>query len=146
MDQSFGYNAQSRPEHFLGHDELLWMLTDIVAKGGNLLLNVGPRGDAQLPDAQVTRLEWLAEWSRPRGRDRRDAAVGTAGHDDRGGLRRALLRTRRDRLRVRARSEAHGDARRCARDAYDLGDNCHGMRSRGRNTERHLGEPPRGCR
>ena len=32
------------------------MLTDIVAKGGNLLLNVGPRGDAQLPDEQTARL------------------------------------------------------------------------------------------
>ena len=63
MDQSFGYNACSRPEHFLGRDELLWMLTDIVAKGGNLLLNVGPRGvDAQIPDEQLTRLGWLGEW------------------------------------------------------------------------------------
>ncbi len=66
MDQSFGYNAQSRPEDFLAHDELLWMLTDIVAKGGNLLLNVGPRGiDAQLPDEQATRLRWLADWVTP---------------------------------------------------------------------------------
>jgi alpha-L-fucosidase len=66
MDQSFGYNACSRPEHFLGHDELLWMLTDIVAKGGNLLLNVGPRGvDAQIPDEQITRLDWLRQWVQP---------------------------------------------------------------------------------
>ena len=44
-------------------DELLWLLVDIVAKGGNLLLNVGPRGvDAQIPDEQRTRLEWLASW------------------------------------------------------------------------------------
>jgi len=74
MDQSFGYNACSRPEHFLGHDELLWMLTDIVAKGGNLLLNVGPRGvDAHIPDEQLTRLEWLAQWVRPN----TDALVAT---------------------------------------------------------------------
>jgi alpha-L-fucosidase len=66
MDQSFGYNAESRPEHFLAHDELLWVLTDIVAKGGNLLLNVGPRGvDAQIPDEQLTRLDWLASWVVP---------------------------------------------------------------------------------
>jgi alpha-L-fucosidase len=66
MDQSFGYNTQSRAEHFLAHDELLWMLTDIIAKGGNLLLNVGPRGvDAQIPDEQITRLEWLADWVVP---------------------------------------------------------------------------------
>jgi alpha-L-fucosidase len=74
MDQSFGYNRASRPEHFLAHDELLWMLTDIVAKGGNLLLNVGPRGvDAQIPDEQVTRLEWLGGWVVPH----TDAIVGT---------------------------------------------------------------------
>lgn len=63
MDQSFGHNTCSRSEHFMGHGELLWMFVDIIAKGGNLLLNVGPRGvDAQIPDPQLTRLGWLAEW------------------------------------------------------------------------------------
>ena len=74
MDRSFGYNANSRPEHFVAHDDLLWMLTDIAAKGGNLLLNVGPRGvDAQIPDEQLTRLTWLSEWVVPH----RDAITGT---------------------------------------------------------------------
>jgi alpha-L-fucosidase len=63
MDHSFGYNAFSQPKDFIEHGELLWLLTDIVAKGGNLLLNVGPRGaDAQIPDEQLTRLGWLGEW------------------------------------------------------------------------------------
>jgi alpha-L-fucosidase len=63
MDESFGFNAFSRPEDFIAHDDLLWLLTDIVAKGGNLLLNVGPRGvDAQIPDEQAARLEWLGQW------------------------------------------------------------------------------------
>jgi alpha-L-fucosidase len=66
MDQSFGYNRCSRPEHFIARDELLWMLTDIAAKGGNLLLNVGPRGvDAQIPEEQIARLDWLSAWVRP---------------------------------------------------------------------------------
>jgi alpha-L-fucosidase len=66
MDRSFGYNAASRPEHFLDHDELLWSFVDILAKGGNLLLNVGPRGvDAQIPDEQLTRLGWLGRWIGP---------------------------------------------------------------------------------
>ena len=66
MDHSFGYNRCSCPEDFIARDELLWMLTDIAAKGGNLLLNVGPRGvDAQIPDEQITRLDWLGEWVRP---------------------------------------------------------------------------------
>ncbi len=74
MDHSFGYNACSRPEDFIDHDELLWLLADIVAKGGNLLLNVGPRGvDAAIPDAQRVRLDWLAQWVGPN----RDAIAGT---------------------------------------------------------------------
>ncbi|HUC36964.1 MAG TPA: alpha-L-fucosidase [Acidimicrobiales bacterium] len=64
MDESFGYNACSRPEDFIAHDDLLWLLTDIVAKGGNLLLNVGPRGiDGKIPDEQAARLEWLGHWT-----------------------------------------------------------------------------------
>jgi len=68
MDDSFGYNAFSRPEDFIAHDELLWLLADIVAKGGNLLLNVGPRGvDAQIPDEQARRLTWMGQWIVPNG-------------------------------------------------------------------------------
>ena len=41
----------------------MWQLADIAAKGGNLLLNVGPRGvDAQIPDEQLARLDWLGDW------------------------------------------------------------------------------------
>ena len=63
IDQSFGYNRNSGPEHFLPREELLDMFTDVVAKGGNLLLNVGPRGeDATIPDEQLVRLRWLSDW------------------------------------------------------------------------------------
>jgi alpha-L-fucosidase len=66
MDHSFGYNAASQEADFVTKDDLLWLLVDIVAKGGNLLLNVGPRGvDAQIPDEQLTRLGWLADWAAP---------------------------------------------------------------------------------
>jgi alpha-L-fucosidase len=73
MDHSFGHNAQSGPEDFIAHGELVWMLTDIASKGGNLLLNVGPRGsDAQIPELQRERLRWLAE-------DRRDFEASLVG-------------------------------------------------------------------
>jgi alpha-L-fucosidase len=74
MDQSFGYNAESAPADFLSRNDLLWTVTDIAAKGGNLLLNVGPRGvDAQIPDDQLERLGWLAGFVAPN----RRALVGT---------------------------------------------------------------------
>jgi len=74
MDHSFGYNAQSTEEDFLARDELLWSVTDIAAKGGNLLLNVGPRAvDATIPEEQLVRLGWLAGFVPPSG----DALFGT---------------------------------------------------------------------
>jgi len=64
MDQSFGFNANSDPGHFLSPTALVDMVADIVAKGGNLLLNVGPRGeDASIPEEQATLLESLGTWS-----------------------------------------------------------------------------------
>ena len=74
MDRSFGYNASSRPVDFVTRDELLGQFVDVVANGGNLLLNVGPRGvDAQIPDEQLTRLDWLGAWLEPH----RDAITAT---------------------------------------------------------------------
>jgi alpha-L-fucosidase len=63
IDRSFGYNRASSEELHLSRTDLVASLTDIVAKGGNLLLNVGPRGeDAQIPERQRRRLEWLGSW------------------------------------------------------------------------------------
>jgi alpha-L-fucosidase len=63
MDKSFGYNRNSRPEDFLARDALIHTLADVVAKNGNLLLNVGPRGeDAGIPEPQLARLDWLGDW------------------------------------------------------------------------------------
>ncbi|MDJ0867566.1 MAG: alpha-L-fucosidase [Myxococcota bacterium] len=60
IDKSFGYNRNSRPEDFLSHEDLLHSFADIVSKNGNLLLNVGPRGeDARIPEIQLERLRWL---------------------------------------------------------------------------------------
>jgi alpha-L-fucosidase len=64
IDRSFGYNRESGEEHRISERDLLWSLTDVAAKGGNLLLNVGPRGvDATIDDAQLQRLGWLADYN-----------------------------------------------------------------------------------
>ncbi len=49
------------------------MFVDIVARGGNLLLNVGPNGDGVVPLVQAQRLLALGWWLRTNG----DAIYGT---------------------------------------------------------------------
>ncbi|WP_436792870.1 alpha-L-fucosidase [Actinospongicola halichondriae] len=62
LDHSFAYNRLSTDDDLLSRDELLDSLTDAISKGGNFLLNVGPKGvDASIPDEQLRRLEWMAE-------------------------------------------------------------------------------------
>jgi len=64
MDESFGHNRVSTEADFISQADLLWSLVDITAKGGNLLLNVGPRGeDATIADAQLRRLDWLSSFT-----------------------------------------------------------------------------------
>ncbi len=63
IDRSFGFNRNSRPEDFLSRDDLLHSFVDIVSKNGNLLLNVGPRGeDGRIPEVQLERLRWLGDF------------------------------------------------------------------------------------
>ena len=74
MDHGFGYNRFSTDDDHLSRDDLIGSLVATVARGGNLLLNVGPRGeDAQIPELQTRRLDWLAEWMGANG----DALVGS---------------------------------------------------------------------
>jgi alpha-L-fucosidase len=74
IDKSFGYNRASRPEDFLSREALIESLVDIASKNGNLLLNVGPRGeDAQIPEAQRERLRWLGGFTKRYG----EALYGT---------------------------------------------------------------------
>jgi len=67
IGRSFGYNRMEDESTFPTVDENIWMLVDIVARGGNLLLNVGPSADGQIPMAQVVRLTAQGWWLRVNG-------------------------------------------------------------------------------
>lgn len=67
MDTSFGFNAQAKPEDYLSPDDLIRSFVDIVAHGGNLLLNMGPRADGSVPEPQQKLLRRLGGWLKTNG-------------------------------------------------------------------------------
>lgn len=88
IGHSFGYNAQEGKGFLIDGTELVHSFIDIVAHGGNLLLNLGPRGDSTLCPDQVERLMVLGDWLAINGAaihgakmDARPAAKTTQGHD-----------------------------------------------------------------
>lgn len=61
---SFGYNQVEGPEHCLDGPGIARHLTDVVSRGGRLLLNVGPKADGTIPENQLVALRVLGEWMR----------------------------------------------------------------------------------
>jgi alpha-L-fucosidase len=70
---SFGYNKQESDAQLMSPQAIIHLLINCVAKGGNLLLNVGPRGDGTLCPMQVKRLRAVGAWLRVNG----EAIYGT---------------------------------------------------------------------
>ena len=59
---SFGYNRVEDASHLLDGPGIVRHLADVVSRGGNLLLNVGPTARGEIPDLQRRSLEQLADW------------------------------------------------------------------------------------
>ena len=60
-------------DHYKSTNELIHTLVDVVAKGGNLLLNVGPDANGTLPDTAVARMKEIGAWMK----DNSDAIYAT---------------------------------------------------------------------
>lgn len=63
---SWGYHREE--ETWKSVPQLVRMLVDTVAKGGNLLLNVGPTGRGEFDMRALDRLHGMGEWMRRHGR------------------------------------------------------------------------------
>jgi alpha-L-fucosidase len=61
---AFGYNANERTEDYLKGTDLIALYRDVTTRGGNLLINVGPRADASIPDVQREPLVELGSFIR----------------------------------------------------------------------------------
>ncbi|MGL5870871.1 MAG: alpha-L-fucosidase [Xenococcaceae cyanobacterium] len=60
INESWGYNPTDR--QFKTTRQLIHTLCEVAGKGGNLLLNVSPMGNGELPAEQVERLAEVSAW------------------------------------------------------------------------------------
>lgn len=60
INNSWGY--QGRDTEYKSPRQVLRTLCEVVALGGNLLLDVGPKEDGTIPQEQVAVLEYLGSW------------------------------------------------------------------------------------
>ncbi len=73
MGFSYGYNRAERLEHYHSGRELTLMLVDLVSRGGNLLLDIGPAADGTIPVVMEERLIQIGDWLKVNG----EAIYGT---------------------------------------------------------------------
>ena len=62
VGKSYGYNSLEKLNDYLSSQELIDHLYKNVCRGGNFLLNVGPKADGTIPLIQVERLMAIGKW------------------------------------------------------------------------------------
>lgn len=73
MGFSFGYNRAEDAWDYNDPQTLILMLVDIVSRGGNLLLDIGPDADGKIPPIMQDRLLEMGKWLKVNG----EAIYGT---------------------------------------------------------------------
>lgn len=76
IGHSYGYNRNEKLEDYKTSHDLILMLVDIVSRGGNLLLDVGPTADGRIPVIMQQRLIDIGNWLQTNG----DAIYGTMAY------------------------------------------------------------------
>ena len=62
IGRSFGYNALDDTSTYASSEELILLLINAVADGGNLLLNIGPMANGEVPQEQIERIRDIGAW------------------------------------------------------------------------------------
>ncbi|KAI1135493.1 glycoside hydrolase family 29 protein [Hypoxylon sp. FL0543] len=64
---SYGYNRATPDAAYMNASTLIYTLVDIVSKNGNLLLDIGPRADGSIVQAEVDNLREAGRWIKSHG-------------------------------------------------------------------------------
>ncbi|KAF7518265.1 hypothetical protein G7054_g13525 [Neopestalotiopsis clavispora] len=59
---SYGYNRATPDSAYMNATTIVYTLVDMVSKNGNLLLDIGPRADGTIVDAEVQNLKQAGAW------------------------------------------------------------------------------------
>jgi alpha-L-fucosidase len=62
IGRSFGYNRNENIDDYRPATDLIQLLVDMTAQGGNLLLDVGPTADGRIPVIMQQRLTEMGAW------------------------------------------------------------------------------------
>lgn len=62
IGKSFGFNREESLADYNSAKLLIYMLVDIVSRGGNFLLDVGPTADGRIPVIMEDRLMQMGQW------------------------------------------------------------------------------------
>lgn len=76
IGHSYGYNRNEQLDDYKSSHDLILMLCDIVARGGNLLLDIGPTADGRIPVIMQQRLIDMGDWLKVNG----EAIYGTEAY------------------------------------------------------------------
>ena len=73
MAASYGLNRAERVDDYKTSREFIFVLIDLVSRGGNLLLDIGPAADGTIPPLMEQRLLEIGDWLKVNG----EAIYGT---------------------------------------------------------------------
>ncbi|MEP6582893.1 MAG: alpha-L-fucosidase [Ginsengibacter sp.] len=62
IGHSYGYNRNEQLSDYKSSHDLILMLIDVVSRGGNLLLDIGPTADGRIPVIMQQRLIDMGNW------------------------------------------------------------------------------------
>lgn len=71
LNGTWGYSADN--QHWKSANELIHELVDVVSRGGNFLLNIGPKSDGSIPEESVRLFQEIGQWMKING----EAIYGT---------------------------------------------------------------------